>query len=90
LFVAVVEVHAGAAVGPHRLPARASVVRNFQRGSYELEKQELDRAATDGRTALGCTNGATHYKVRTTWSLIVWRLARRDLHDPTSGSRRRR
>ncbi|WP_067504399.1 hypothetical protein [Actinoplanes sp. TFC3] len=56
----------------------------LQRGSYELEKQQLDRAATDVRTALGCTNGATDYKVRTTWGLIAWRLARRDLHDERS------
>lgn len=53
----------------------------LQRGSYELEKQQLDRAATDVRAALGCTNGATDYKVRTTWGLIAWRLARRDPYD---------
>ena len=49
----------------------------LQCGSYELEKGDLDLAATYLQSAMGCTNGATDHLVLTTWGLIAFRQARR-------------
>ncbi|MEV1330953.1 hypothetical protein AB0J20_15405 [Micromonospora costi] len=47
----------------------------LQCGSYELEKRNLDLAATYLETARGCDGGQDHFKVVTTWAMVCLRRA---------------
>ncbi|MCZ7419612.1 hypothetical protein O7605_08945 [Verrucosispora sp. WMMA2121] len=47
----------------------------LQCGSYELEKRNLDLAATYLETARGCEGGLDHFKVVTTWGMVCLRRA---------------
>ncbi|MBM7086247.1 P-loop NTPase [Micromonospora humidisoli] len=47
----------------------------LQCGSYELEKRNLDLAATYLDTSRGCDGGQDHFKVVTTWGMICLRRA---------------
>ncbi|RIV37739.1 P-loop NTPase [Micromonospora radicis] len=47
----------------------------LQCGSYELEKRNLDLAATYLDTARGCEGGLDHFKVVTTWGMVCLRRA---------------
>ncbi|TNH29286.1 hypothetical protein FHG89_13145 [Micromonospora orduensis] len=58
----------------------------LQCGSYELERRNLDLAATYLETSRGCDGGQDHFKVVTTWAMVCLRRASqhptdRGLHD---------
>ncbi|MCM0676628.1 division plane positioning ATPase MipZ [Micromonospora phytophila] len=47
----------------------------LQCGSYELERRNLDLAATYLETSRGCEGGQDHFKVVTTWAMVCLRRA---------------
>ncbi|ATO13733.1 hypothetical protein CO540_07770 [Micromonospora sp. WMMA2032] len=47
----------------------------LQCGSYELERRNLDLAATYLETSRGCDGGQDHFKVVTTWAMVCLRRA---------------